>query len=403
MPSPLITNADLWNAIRAKFPQFASHTAEATADLFTERGFEQLKNGEYPNLLNDFFELSVRVYLQQVNVSRAEDQLASNGFGEYYKQPMGGIIQRMSIDSIKPISPAYKNIEDGSSVDPFVVRKPSAKERFFKQNFDYQSLLTIPDEFQYKQIFISEFGMSEYMGGLMTALENGYTIQLYENKLEAINAGLNSENFPLQDTQMVEAGLSAEPTKAELEELILTVRNVVDAMTLGPQSHAFNAAKFNTLQDKSRLKLLLRPGIKNAIAVKVLANAYNEDKLNLPLDVIEVPHFGGLEPYASESDGVYSDPLYPVYDKLGTLIGYTTVEGGTTVTVEIDEVKWKDPNADVIGLIADKGWLFFSQQNPYRVEPIRNPRGLYTNFWASSPNNAVLIDHVYNVVELKNA
>ena len=98
---PNITNADLWDACRAKSPQFKSHTAKATAELFTETGFEQLQNNEYSNILNDFFEISMRVYLQQINVSRAVDQLSSNGFGEYYSQPLGGIIQRMSIDSIK--------------------------------------------------------------------------------------------------------------------------------------------------------------------------------------------------------------------------------------------------------------------------------------------------------------
>ena len=405
-----MTNAKLWDMIRNRFPEFKSHTSKATAELFTEAGYEQLQNGSYPNALNDFFELTLRVYLQQINVSRAVDTLSRDGFGEYYEQPLGGFIQRMSIDSIKPISAAFKGLTTGSTVDPFIVRKPKVNERFYKCNFDYASLITMPDDFQMKQIFISEFGMSEYMGGLMTALENGYTVQLYENKLEALNAGLNSVTFPLQDTQKMNVSISADPTAAELSAFILAVRNVVDAMTLGPQSNAFNAAKFTTVQDKSRLKLLLRPGIKNAIAVKLLANAYHIDELNLPIDVIEVPHFGGLVPYKTytEQSDTYTDLLYPVYDTFGAVIGFSTVQNDPDGAdsehfVEEDEVYWKDPNKDVIGIIADKGYLFYSIQNPYRVEAIRNPRGLYTNFWASSVNNTVAIDNVYNVVELKNS
>ena len=405
-----MTNAKLWDMIRNRFPEFKSHTSKATAELFTEAGYEQLQNGSYPNALNDFFELTLRVYLQQINVSRAVDTLSRDGFGEYYEQPLGGFIQRMSIDSIKPISAAFKGLTNGSTVDPFIVRKPKVNERFYKCNFDYASLITMPDDFQMKQIFISEFGMSEYMGGLMTALENGYTVQLYENKLEALNAGLNSVTFPLQDTQKMNVSISADPTAAELSAFILAVRNVVDAMTLGPQSNAFIAAKFTTVQDKSRLKLLLRPGIKNAIAVKLLANAYHIDELNLPIDVIEVPHFGGLVPYKTytEQSDTYTDLLYPVYDTFGAVIGFSTVQNDPDGAdsehfVEEDEVYWKDPNKDVIGIIADKGYLFYSIQNPYRVEAIRNPRGLYTNFWASSVNNTVAIDNVYNVVELKNS
>ena len=395
-----LTNAQLWDLIRSKFPTFKSHTSKATAEMFTDAGFEALKASEYPNILNDFFELTLRVYLQQINVSRAEDTLSRDGFGEYYAQPNGGYIQRMSIDSIKPISSSYKGLNNGDSPDPFVVRKPTVAERFWRQNFDYASLLTIPDDFQFKQIFISDYGMSEYMGGLMTALQNGYTIQLYENKLEAINAGLNSSKYPLQESQKVTVEMSADPTTEELKQFILSVRNLVDVMCMGPQNNGFNAMSFSTMQDKSRLKLLVRPGLKNAIAVKLLANSYNIEELNLPIDVIEVPHFGGLKPFREEG---YTTPLYPVYDKLGSCIGYNEQKDATEVTVKESEVKWKDPNSDVYALIADKGWLFYNVQNPYRVEPIRNPRGLYTNYWASSPNNTVSIDPIYNVVEIKNS
>lgn len=395
-----MTNAQLWDLIRSKFPTFKSHTSKATSDMFTDAGFEALRSGDYPDILNDFFELTLRVYLQQINVSRAEDTLSRDGFGEYYAQPNGGYIQRMSIDSIKPISASYKNLKNGDSPDPFVVRKPTVAERFWRQNFDYASLLTIPDDFQFKQIFISDYGMSEYMGGLMTALQNGYTIQLYENKLEAINAGLNSEKYPLQDTQMMTVEMSADPTTEELKQFILSLRNLVDAMCLGPQNNGFNAMHFNTMQDKSRLKLLARPGLKNAIAVKLLANSYNIEELNLPIDVIEVPHFGGLKPF---KEAAFTTPLYPVYNSLGTCIGFNEAEGQSEVTVAEAAVHWKDPNADVFALVADKGWLFYNVQNPYRVEPIRNPRGLYTNYWATSPNNTVSIDPIYNVVEIKNS
>lgn len=395
-----ITNANLWDALRAKYPQFASHTSEASAALFSEAGYTALKN-EDPTALNDFFGLSLRVFLQQVNVSDAVDTLSRDGFGEYYEQPFGGYIQRMSVNSIKPVSPAYKNLKDGASPDPFVVRKPTTNERIFKQNFDYQSLVTQPLDFQFKQIFISEYGMSELMSGIVTALQNGYTIQLFENKLEAINAGINSVDYPMLPTQKVKVDLDL-TDGAKIRELILTIKNVVSAMTMGPQANGFNAAGFATMQDASRLKLLVRPGVKNAIDVNLLSNTYNPDKLTLPIDVIEIPHLGGLIPYQSydPDTGVYSTQLYPVYNDLGAVIGFATTEGATTATVAEGDVYWKDPNADVIGLIADKGWLFYSQQNPYRLDQIMNPRGLYINYWASSPNNAVCIDHVYNCVKL---
>lgn len=384
----LKSNKELWNLIRKNYPNFGNQTAEATAELFTENGFDRLTQFT-PSILNDFFELSVRVWLNVVNISHAKDYLAENGFGEYYDQPWGGVIQRMAVNSVKPISPKYKGLENGDSPDPFVVRKPDTNERFWKQNFDYASLITMPDDFQYKQIFISEYGMSEYIAGIMEGLQNGYTLQVYVNKLEAINAAINSKVDPIQDSQKVTIELSDAPSDTELKDFILAVKNTITAMTMAPQTGAFNAAKFKSTQDRGRLKLLVRAGYKNQIDVNTMVGAFNPEYLSLGVDTIEVADFGGLEPY---KEAEFTTPLYPVYDGLGAVIGYAETKGADSVTVEEDNVFWKDPNENVVAVLADKGVIFECRQNPYTVETIRNPRGRYVNYWASSPNNTIAYD-----------
>ena len=391
---PRMTNATIWDALRAKYPQFASHTSKATADMFTSRGFDALKQSD-PTALNDFFGLSIRVYLNLVNISHAEDRLADNGFGESFQTPYGGMIQRLATYSIKPISPKYRNLTNGASVDPFVVRKPESAERFWKQNFDYQSLVTVQDDFQMKTIFINEYGMSEYMAGILQGMENGWIIQKYENKLETLNAALNSTTWPMQDTQNVDITIAdmSNPTEAELMALIRAIKNVKSAMLMGPQTSAFNPAKFGSVQDENRLKLLVRPGFNTAMATGLLYSAFNPEQLNLGVDVIEVPHFGGLKP---TSDGTTT--IYPVYDSFGAVSGYNTTKDATTATITIDNVKWVDPNEDVMCMLADKGMIFEGIQNAYEVRPIQNPAGLYTNYWASAPGNFIGWDPVYNFV-----
>lgn len=400
-----MNNETLWNKLRDVFPTFASHTAKGTADMFTQQGWEALKSTD-PQALNDFFELSLRVYLQTVNISHAKDAFEIAGFGESFSQPFGAIIQKMAVYSTKPVSPAYKNLKNGDSVDSSVVRKPVTSERFFKQNFDYQSWITIPDDFQKKQIFISEFGMSEFMAGIMEGLQNGYTIQKFENKLEALNKMLNSTEYPLKETQKMEVSFSDVPTNAEVLNLILSVMNTVDAMQLPPQTDAFNAMSFPSTQDVSRLALLVRPGWKNRIFM-VLPQVFHYEKSPLAnINMIEIPNFGGIEHY---SDEALTAKLYPLYDKFGAEIGFTST--APTGVEETDlarekytgEVHTKDPNENVIGLLADKGIVFEAQQNPYTVEPWRVPRGLYTNYWASSPNNTVAVDPIYNCVEIIKA
>ena len=413
---PNITNAEIWDAVRSKYPSFASHTSKATSDLFTAKGWEALSAN--PQDINDFFSLSMRVYLQLVNVSRTKDTLEAKGFGEYYDNPMGGIIQRMGVDSITPVSPAYKGLTNGGSVDPYVVRKPLVSERFFNRNFDYQSMITITDQYMLKDMFINEYGIDEFMSGIMTGLQNGYINQVYLNKLEVLDKAINSSTWALKTTQKYETHITVDgsgnpaPTANDCISFIQLIKNIVSAMELGPQTDAYNALGFKSTQNKDRLKLLVRPGYKTAIETLVLANAYNQERLQLPIDVIEVPHFGGLVPQVDIS-GTLTD-VYPEYDSLGAhkidlddthttykQQMYNTAADGTGTTYYEEDIVYRDPNADIIAVIADKGAVFTSRQNGYTVEPQRNARGLYTNYFASSPNNTVSYDPLYNFVVIE--
>lgn len=393
-----LTNINIWNSLRDKFPTFRNHTSKGTADLFTERGYEALKNSDI-SAIDEFYGLTLRVYLQFVNVQDAKDPFSDKGFGESYDVPFGAILQRMSVDTVKPVSPAYKGLKDGDAPNPFVVRKAPVKERFFRQNFDYQSLITVPDDFVMKSIFINEYGMDDFMTGVMRSLENGWKVQNYLNKLEALNAYINSSNYPLQATQLYNVQQAGNVMTAdELKAFVIATKNAVEGMQIGAQTDAFNSYKFKTTQDKGRLKMLIRAGYSTLLSTEVLASTFHDDRLALDIDYIVVENFGGLQPY---QEAAFTTPLYPVFDDLGVVIGYNTVAGSSDVTVTEDKVFWKDPNADVVAMIADKGLLFEGKQNPYQVEPIRNPRGRYTNMWASSPNNTVAVDPIYNAVVFK--
>lgn len=390
------TNAEIIEGIIQKYPQFQGETAKSVRALINPASFDEIARTDVGNLINDFFGALVRVWLNVVNISHAKDPLENNGFGEYFDQPYGGVTQRMSVNSVTPINPGWKGLKNGDSPDPFVVRKPELNERFYVQNFDYASLITVPDDFQFRTMFVSNYGIDEVMGGIMEGLRNGYVIQKYLNKLEALNAALNGVKHPLQATQQVDIAIAGNtPTAQELTQFILTIKNIISMMVMAPQTGAFNGANFKSTQDKQRLKLLIRPGYMNQISVNVLTSAFNPSNLNIDIDVIEVPNFGGLIPY---SDAELTTQAYPVYDTLGAEIGFASTENATEAEFNKDEVYWKDPNEDVIAILADKGVIFETQQTPYEVRPIYNPRGRYTNYWASSANNGIHFDSYYNFV-----
>jgi len=388
-----VTNVELWNLARKANPTFASHTAEGTADLFTERGFEALRRSDV-GAINEFFEISLRIGFQMLTVSRAKNPLEGKGLVQVYATPNGGYTQRMAVKSIKPVTPKFKGLVDGASVDPFIVRKPEAEERFFQQNFDYQSFITIQD-FQVKTIFISERGMGEFVAGIMQGLSNGYTIQEFENTLEALNKAINSQTYPLQDSQKVEITVAdaSNMTNEELTTTILAIKDVISAMNTSAQTGAYNAGKFATTVDTSDLVFITRPSFKNRVAVNLLTGAIHPENLSLPVDTIELQNFGGLQAKGGNAN------LYPLYDANGEQTGWTATEGGTEAYT--GDVTYDDPNKDVIGIICQKGLIFENKQNPYVVSPIYNPRGLYTNYWASSANNAINVDPFYNMVVIK--
>lgn len=390
------TNVELWNGIRAAFPQFASHTSQGTAELFTANGYEALKQTDI-QALDDYFTLSVKVYTQFINEDRAKDPLLAQDFGEQYDVPFGAIIQRLSVEPVLPVSPSYKGLKNFDSPDPAVVYKPEVSERFFKQNFDYQSLISIPDDYTYKVIFTDPTGMGNYLQSqIMNALEAGYTTQKYENKKQALNAYLNSTKNPLKETQKYDwdATKGAE-TAEQLADFIILTNDIADAMSYGPYTNAFNSLSHENVQDRSRLRLLVRTGFKNKFRRARMTNPNPGEQLTLDIPLVEVPDFGGLEAY---QDAEFTTKLYPVYDKLGHEIGFNTNENADAVTVQKKDVHWKDPNENIVAILADKGLVFEGTQNGYSIEPFRNPRGRYTNLWASSPNNTVAVDAIYNAV-----
>ena len=414
-----VSNVTLWNMARKADPTFASHTSEGTADLFSERGFEAVtRNGL--SLVNEWFNISLRIAFQMLNVANAKNPLSDIGLVEVYDTPNGGYVQRMAMNAVKPVTPAYRGLNDGDSPDPFVVRKPELSERFFAQNFDFQNLITHQD-FQVKTIFISEYGMGQILAGIMAGLQASYIKQEYYNTLECLNAGMNSDTHPLKDSQVVRLSswTDAQPTTAELTEFIKIGKNIARHMKSVASTSEYNSASFDDIANPEDYVMLVRPEIMTEIETLNALNAPGNS--SIPFEVHEVENFGGMKPVLPVEG---SDPaeLQPIYDNLGVAVAYVdasvTVNGpaklvngkwvvnitsGSTTADTNDtyvdsEIEWVDPNAEVLAVIAQRGVIFENAQNGYIVEPIRNPRGLYDNYWASRPGTAIVFDYFRGLI-----
>lgn len=398
--SNIATNAEYWAFLRYVSPQFAGITPEGTANLFTERGWSALTQNGF-SAINEFWGIFIPWYLAQVDVALSQDPLEEAGFGQTYGDLPGGAIQKIGMNSVAAVTPAYRNLQNGRGPDPFVVRKPTANARYFKYNYDYQSLITVPDEWETKQLFLRDYGFSEFMAGVMQGLQNGYIESRATARLEVFNAAINNEEYPLQTTQKIQIQEPDHTNPETLVDFVRATKKVAAAMRMVIASGKFNAEKHRTLPAKDGLFLLVRAGYMTDLDLDVVRGSFNAETLNLPVKVVEVPHFGGLVPYA---DAGYTQRLYPAYSEdLGEQIGFNTAEGQTVATHTEDQVFWKDPNEGVYAIMASPRVMMVANHNPYQVEPIRNPRGRYTNFWASAPDNGIWYDPNYTFVVFASA
>lgn len=391
------TNVALWNALRAKYKSFESITSEATAETFTEKGWGEISRNNIP-ALNQFFELSMRIAFNKMDIAKVNTRLEESGLVEVYGGNNGGYLQRISIESISPISPGFINLQNGQSVDPFIVRKPESKERFFEcGNFNYQSLITL-QEYQVKTIFLDATGMSSFVAGIMAGLENGYKVQKELNCYKAVHECINSVEKPLQDTQKLTltSWTDGNVTEAELLDFITQLQDLATAMDTSITQPGLNANKFDTAAKKEDCIVLVRAGIMNMIKRMKALNVHYDgaaNMLEIPFKVMEVQDFGGIQHYHNNT------LLYPHYDALGAVDGWAESEGGEKAyALNSADVTVKDLDAKVLAVVAQKGLIFEDIKEPYTVQPIYNPRGMYNNYWANAANNMIRYDANYTCV-----
>lgn len=394
------TNQQLWDLLRSKYKSFENITSKATADTFTEKGWSEISRDNI-NVINSFFELSLKVLFQKLDIAKVNTRLEESGLVEKYGSGFGGFLQRISIEAIAPVSPGFINLQNGDSIDPFVVRKPEAKERFFEVgNFQYQSMITI-QEYQAKSIFLAPEGMSSFLSGILAGLEAGYKQQKELNCYKAIHECINSSSAPLQDTQKLTltSWTDGAVTEAELLDFLTQVQDTATAMDTCITQPGYNANGFDTAANKEDYILLIRSGILNQIKRMKALNVHYEggDKmLEIPFKTLEVNDFGGLKYYFGDTTDY---PLYPHYAQNGSVDGWALSAGGAKEKELNDPaVRCVDEDSAVLGVIAQKGLIFEDFREPYTVQTIYNPRGLYNNYFASQPNATIKYDANYGCI-----
>ena len=425
-----MSNADFLQKVAELAPQFKEVASRVAKEGFTESNFEamsQLPTGQ-DNVTN-FYSIACLVGMQFVDYAGFKNLVDELGIIERMAMPFGQYIQRNRVKRIKNVNPAWKELKDGDSVDPYVVRKPEIEQDYFGgKNVTYQNFITMQD-WDLKAGWLSENGIGEIVGAVFNMIDLDRAQFDYAIFNEALNGAINSTDHPLQGSQKLELAAptstvanftAATFTKEELLDLVRVTRGVGTAINTNVTLTTFNAAKYPMPVKTSDLVMLVRAGYLTEIERILVFNDFNKDVLKIPFEMKEVQNFGGLVPFDSDNA-----ELQPVYDSLGAMVGYvkksyTNVSAATydetndkytvkygaqqgstaDVTPESGVDHYVDPNEKVIAVIAQKGLIFELIQNPCNVRPIFNPRGEYTNTFFNQLDNYLGVNYTKALITI---
>ena len=401
-----LTNAQFLTAVAKKAPKFAEMAAKNARDVFTEAGWESLDNlpGTGDNK-TEFFNVALLVGLQTVDHAKFKDVLAAWGILERFNMDMGAYMQQNRVKRIKNVNPAWlgadgNGLQNGDTVDPFIVRKPEIIQDYFGLNWNYQNFFSWQD-FDLKRAWITPGdGIQSVMSAVYEMVDLDRLDTEFAKFFEVYSGALSSTKHPLQDTQQIQmtSWTDGAPTDAEIRELIEILKNILETFDSQPSIDLYNAGKYPNSASGEDLTVLIRMGIKSKFD-SMMAYVFGEKYLTFPIKVFGVANFGGIKHYAA-SDTDFTTELKPVTDKWGVYTGYYSADGTESGQIAEAETVQVDPHADVIATINERGLIFELIQNEMRVRPIINPRGEYENTFFNQMNNGINYNHYKDLITI---
>lgn len=406
----LPSNEQLWASWIKTQPTYQSRISMSAQEVFTERGFSEISRTS-PTAINDFVNAHVIWVLNAVLPSRVRGWWNRHDCTEVFRQDSGGYVQRLYGSTAREVDPGFLNLKNGDARSPWIVSYPENEEALYRLNDNYQGLLTIRGD-RMKEVFLSRYGVAQYTAAQLMGLENSYTLHV-DKVLDEVFYTMLTDPL-LTGQQVVKVSTTNWNNQQQLVDFFAAVGQVLEAMDSENVNSGWNMSGFETVQDKSRLRLIVRPWLITGMKFYTNPGAIHPDYFNLGIPVIPKENFGGVYYQAAEAIGdvAAGTRLYVAHDgtELNMVIRAPEGHKGVGLAAKADateaiaysgdsNVTIVDPMANTLGVLLDKGAIFSVIQNPYRVEPWGpSPRTLQINYWANAENNGRFYDRHYTVV-----
>lgn len=344
-----------------------------TEDLsnIVDFGVEVANLGKTTPLLDDFVGRIARVIFYDRTYGIRTDLGIYRDNIEY-----GLTVQRMSIDELPEAEDnASWELQDGISVDPFVVKLPKAKARYFEKRNTSEIDMTILEK-QYKSAFTSPENLSRFVGMIFNAVDNSKAIKV-NNLMKAVLRSAMAANI-----------------YAQKNVKLITLYNTEMGLSSGDTGYLDPTSPKDALYNKEFLRFASMKINDYARAITEMSVLYNISGVPR-FTPAENRHLAVLGMFADVSQYYLEADTY--HNNLVSMNGYTTIDSWQNAPsrdfTKLSEIKVTDDDnhtvtqGAIVACLYDGDGMAVTVENP-RVNSMWNGKGEYTNYfwkfdWAS--------------------
>lgn len=251
----------------------------AAKTVIADDNFQPIRNQIFNALIN-------RIALTIVRQKNFSNPLSmfKQGF-----MPFGDTMQEIAVDVTTAQQYQTGNQNQFETADPVV---KAAYHRVNRQQF-YKT--TVYDT-QLQYAFTEEFGLSNLINTIVSQLQSSNTIDEYIFTKRLIAASLNSEDYPLLDTQQITVPdlTSTSRTNADILRFLEEVKKTMRRMQF--PSRKYNASGQMSQATPQDLVLVLNSDIMAINEVNNLAFAFKPEYLDLNIPIISVDEIDADQP-----------------------------------------------------------------------------------------------------------
>lgn len=213
---------------------------------------------------------------------------------------MGAILQKIKVDMPTAIEDVSTQLQDGQSVDMFIVSKPSVHEKLFVKRTPYDMMVTIQRKWL-KEAFVSIEGMGAFINAVFGEVRNALELA-QENLARLAIANYIANSDPKQRIHLITefntaTGSSITKATALTNEAFLRfamgrMRTISKRMT--SMSELYNAEGMQRHTPLELQRFITLIDFMSAMETQVEYKAFHTEYVEKAVD-IEVPYWQGAE------------------------------------------------------------------------------------------------------------